>query len=221
MFFSQIHFLHSAKRHLVSLLLVLLLYSEPKAAVTETNFTIDPPNIAPVSPAYQTENESRAEELIAPPTPTSPSFLRPLHRCPRLPYSDSDLLFAVCIIVASRILVCGCVLAALMRRASLLQYVQYRTTGPREPDICTDAGRETLGMGRGYGAETPVQSKPICLPLPTFETPLQHIKPTTHENNQTLTRKYYTIRYMHLTEEAELTRFSRLLPLFSSNASST
>lgn len=102
--------------------------------------------------------------------------LSSLHCCPRLPCSNSKLwhMRRQCF---SAIFLRVCVGGSNVQGVSLLQYVQYCTTGLHNSDDSNDAERGRKMMWGGGGCtELSVQNKPICLPIPVFATP-----PTAHK----------------------------------------
>lgn len=128
------------------------------------------------------------------------SALSSLHRCPRQPRSNSELLTHA---PSSRRCLPLRVPAALMCGAWAF-YNMFNITpqGPatQTTTLTMQGERERRRDVRRDGTELSAQSKPICLPLPIFAIPPTAYK-TRHTQTcpRTLTKKHYIFQFPHYT----------------------
>lgn len=163
-------------------LCLILFYSKLNSALTATVFAIDLLNGA--APLISPRKIKRGLKNLFSLSPRF-SALSSLRCCPRQPCSNSKLLTHLLYAIAF-LSVCLCVLAVNVWGVNLLQHVQYRTTGPHNPDNnSNDARPERRRDVMRDGTELSAQSKPICLLLPIFKTP-----PTAYKTYHTYTHAH-------------------------------
>ena len=117
--------------------------------------------------------------------PPLSSALSSLHCCPRQPRSNSELLThapSLCRRLPFGVSVC--VSSSNVRGVSLLQHVQYHTTGPHNPDDSSNDARKARdgGMWGRMALNYQCRVNPFVFFFPYSQYPLQPIKHTTHKH---------------------------------------